>query len=170
MDAASVMLFPERRRVLETRKVRYNHISSGKPKKRSVMLFGFMALLGNDVVMKSDKGDAVHLTLFLDSIREANPGKRIFIVCDNASIHHANLTICYAISFDIYLIFLPSYSPDLNPIEFSWKDMKRELNSCSDFDEVIENAEKVALQTMKKGKGGYSKKWRENFMPLLSVN
>ena len=29
---------------------------------------------------------------------------------------------------DIYFVFLPAYSPDLNPIEFIWKSIKRVLS------------------------------------------
>ncbi|RLG23095.1 hypothetical protein DRN85_09995 [Methanosarcinales archaeon] len=40
---------------------------------------------------------------------------------------------------------MPPYSPDLNPIEFGWKDLKRELSNILDFDEMTERSESTAL-------------------------
>ena len=39
---------------------------------------------------------------------------------------------------DIYFVFLPAYSPDLNPIEFIWKSIKRVLSISlvSDLEEM----------------------------------
>ncbi|MFQ6063540.1 MAG: transposase [Methanosarcinales archaeon] len=40
-------------------------------------------------------------------------------------------TIKKAKELGIYLIFLPPYSPDLNPIEYIWKSIKRMLSNHS---------------------------------------
>jgi len=58
---------------------------------------------------------------FLGEIRLNNPEKRIVIILDNFSSHRANATLGFAIKHGIELVFLPPYSPDLNPIEFIWK-------------------------------------------------
>ena len=50
------------------------------------------------------------------------------IILDNFRSHHAKLTTETAEKLNIDLIFLPPYSPDLNPIEFIWKAIKRELS------------------------------------------
>jgi len=42
-----------------------------------------------------------------------------------------------------HFIYFPLYSPDLSPIEFGWKDLKRELSSILDFDEMIKSCEGV---------------------------
>lgn len=58
------------------------------------------------------------------------PGK-IYIVLDNARAHHAKVLTLFLESMAdrLELVFLPPYSPDLNPIELLWRDMKREVNT-----------------------------------------
>jgi putative transposase len=53
------------------------------------------------------------------------------IILDNFRSHHAKLTTEAAGKLNIDLVFLPPYSPDLNPIEFIWKSIKRELSPLS---------------------------------------
>jgi transposase len=49
------------------------------------------------------------------------------VVIDNASFHKSQTTKELIDSADCSLIFLPSYSPNLNPIENSWPNFKRKL-------------------------------------------
>ena len=58
----------------------------------------------------------------------------------------------------------PPYSPDLNPIEFGWKDLKRELSNILDFNEMIKSCEGVALDLFDERKQGYSSYWVEEFI------
>lgn len=56
-------------------------------------------------------------------IKELKPGQ--FVVMDNASFHKSQKTRELIESVGCKLIFLPPYSPDLNPIEKLWANMKR---------------------------------------------
>ena len=56
-------------------------------------------------------------------IKELKPGQ--FVVMDNASFHKSQKTKDLIESAGCTLIFLPPYSPDLNPIEKFWANMKR---------------------------------------------
>ena len=49
--------------------------------------------------------------------------RKIYLVVDNASSHHANILKPFLklIAWKLELIFLPSYSPELNPAEDFWK-------------------------------------------------
>jgi putative transposase len=58
-----------------------------------------------------------------------NRGKRIVVILDNFSSHRSFETKKAAEDLGIVLIFLPPYPPDLNPIEFIWKSIKKELSS-----------------------------------------
>jgi transposase len=53
--------------------------------------------------------------------------KRIFMILDNYSVHISYLVRLIAKILNIQLIFLPSYSPNLNPIEQVWRTIKLEL-------------------------------------------
>jgi transposase len=75
--------------------------------------------------------------IFFEQLKKANVGKHIKLVCDNARYFHAKeIKTWLTKNQDFELIFLPPYSPNLNPIERLWKYMKKEaLNSsfCKKF-------------------------------------
>ena len=56
-------------------------------------------------------------------IKELQPGQTV--VMDNAAFHKSTRTKELIESVNCKLLFLPPYSPDLNPIEKFWANMKR---------------------------------------------
>jgi transposase len=64
---------------------------------------------------------------FLIELRTRYKELAIFIVLDNARYQHCNLVIELAKKLNITLLFLPSYSPNLNIIERLWKYFKRKI-------------------------------------------
>ena len=73
-------------------------------------------------------------------IELAKNERKINIILDNAQIHKTKITKIVADILNIRLIYLPPYSPFLNPIERVWRDVKREMY-LADFktlDELIE--------------------------------
>lgn len=70
-------------------------------------------------------------------IKELKPGQ--FVVMDNASFHKSQKTKELIESIGCKVIFLPPYSPDLNPIEKFWANMKRWIKSrVIEFDQLYE--------------------------------
>lgn len=133
--------------------------------RRSQPLFGFMALNGNDCVRPVGQARTGDLMEFMQHIRSLNnDGRPIGIVLDNAAIHRARALVGHCCQLDIHLIRLPPYSPDLNPIEYVWKDGKRELPRIGDFDLAKAAAPDVFLQLMLRRKQSYSKAWKQKFM------
>lgn len=61
-------------------------------------------------------------------IKELKPGQ--VVIMDNASFHKSKKTRELIASVKCNIIFLPPYSPDLNPIEKFWANMKRWIE-CS---------------------------------------
>jgi transposase len=49
------------------------------------------------------------------------------IIMDNASFHRKKVLKIIGDKHKVNLLFLPTYSPDFNPIEHSWANMKRWL-------------------------------------------
>jgi len=114
--------------------------------------------------MLSDSCKSDDFIAFLEVIRKKNPERPLCIVLDNARIHHAKIVKASQEKLNIYFIYLPPYSPDLNPIEFGWKDLKRELSSILDFDEMVERSEGTALELFGERKQSYSRYWVEKFI------
>jgi transposase len=56
----------------------------------------------------------------------ANPAKSVLII-DNASWHKKDAVFDIADEYGLKVVFLPPYSPDLNPIEKHWANVKRRL-------------------------------------------
>jgi transposase len=165
LDESSLRLDPARRRVINTPVVKY---SEGDGKKRSWTLFGFLSLNGKDAVMVSERAKAPNMAEFLEFVREENgvgEGMRpLVVVLDNARVHVAGLVKEKAKALGIVRVFLPPYSPDLMPIEFGWKDVKRELSGYFNFDEVLGLAKETALRLFSQRKFGYAKHWICSFI------
>lgn len=66
---------------------------------------------------------------FLRNLRRAarRTGQRVVVIADNAAFHHARLHKAWRAKHesDFQLLYLPPYSPDLNPIERVWKLTRR---------------------------------------------
>lgn len=58
----------------------------------------------------------------------ADDGGKVFLVLDNSPVHHGGLVAEYVASTEgrLKLFFLPGYSPELNPDEWVWRDVKRD--------------------------------------------
>jgi len=93
--------------------------------------------------------------------------KKLNIILDNYSTHHAILIENISEILNINLIFLPKASPDLNPIEDVWIQTKDEI-----FNDFIEDAkdletkfEKIYFEEVKKE--SYYKNWTEEYLPKM---
>jgi transposase len=66
---------------------------------------------------------------FLDRLLRSHPDRKIFLICDNHSTHHAKAVKQWVAdrADRIELHFLPAYSPELNPDEYLNQDVKRHM-------------------------------------------
>ena len=134
--------------------------------------FGFYALNGDSLVDFKKHSKKEDVCEFLEEIRDNNPGKNIVIVLDNFRSHHAKMTMMKAEELDERLVFLPSYSPDLNPIEFIWKSVKRVISplfikSRDDLTEIIRKSFARFSKSLSFSKEWIGKFTGESFKSLI---
>ncbi len=87
--------------------------------------FGFYAINGRSVIDFMEQSRKEDVCIFLDRIRQNNPVGNITIILDNFQSHRSLVVRRRAEELHMRLVFLPPYCPDLNPIEFLWKSIKR---------------------------------------------
>ena len=61
------------------------------------------------------------------------PQKNSVLVMDNAQIHHDEFLVSFIESIGCKILFLPPYSPDLNPIETAFSSIKSWLKKNRDY-------------------------------------
>jgi len=81
-----------------------------------------IAPLQYDGTMDSVLFEAWFATCLLPSLPD-----NAFVVMDNASFHRKSKLFPLAEQAGVHLVFLPPYSPELNPIEHFWAWLKRYL-------------------------------------------
>jgi transposase len=72
----------------------------------------------------------------LRSIRRKNPNEeKIYFVLDGAAYNRSKMVRELAKALGIRILYLPPYSPNLNPIERLWKFMKKKVTANRYFEE-----------------------------------
>lgn len=90
--------------------------------------FAFYSINGNNFIDFMESSKAENVCEFLKEIVGYNQKKRIILILDNSKSHHADKTVRKSRDLKITLVFLPPYSPDLNPVGYVWKTIKREVS------------------------------------------
>ena len=87
------------------------------------------------------------MQIFLDEVASRHPSERIVMVLDGAGWHQSESLL---LPPNLRVLKLPPYSPELNPVEHLWDDL-REKSFCNNvFDslDALENHLEVALRDM----------------------
>ena len=66
--------------------------------------------------------NTVCMNLFLDELSKQFPDDMILLCCDGAAWHKAG-SLC--VPDNIELFFIPPYTPEMNPIEQIWKELRK---------------------------------------------
>ncbi|MBN6189282.1 IS630 family transposase [Aneurinibacillus sp. BA2021] len=96
----------------------------------SVTLSGVVNVLDGDVFCtQAEQCNAETFHSFLENVLERYANKTVVMVLDNARIHRAKLIqpLLEENRNRLFFIFLPPYSPNLNPIERLWKWLKESV-------------------------------------------
>lgn len=86
--------------------------------------------------------------IFLDYLSESNKQEFKIVVLDNGAFHKAKRLM---IPDNIGLLFLPSYSPELNPAEQIWRLLKKTMCNkvFTTLDELSDHLCTVIQKTIK---------------------
>jgi transposase len=99
------------------------------PTRKSIALFGAVNIRRGRLLTQFEKKfNAMTFQSFLEKLlKRGARDRRIVIILDNARYHHAILLkpLLEKYRKRLRLEFLPSYSPELNPIERVWKLTRR---------------------------------------------
>lgn len=131
---------------------------------------GGYLLNGESVIqfLEAQKKDPICETFA--QLRERNPGKRIVLVLDNFSTHVCEYTRRRAHQLGIDLVFLPTGSPHLNPIEWVWDALKRKaspivVDSAAEFKTLITDLYQELTERV-----SFAKSWIDRFIDLQKLS
>lgn len=120
---------------------------------QSTYLFGaFSPITGESFMLEMPHCNAPNFQIFLDEFSKENPDEFKIIGLDNGAFHKAK---SLKIPENIALVFLPPYSPELNPAEKMWANFKRtftnrlfkSLDSLSEF--IAEVSKTATISSVK---------------------
>jgi putative transposase len=104
-------------------------IQSQRKRERRTIFGAVNPHSGELIVDTAEWGNTKTFFRFLIQCVRAFAGKKVYMVLDNVRFHHAKrlkpILECYRESIE--LIFLPLYSPDLNPVEQVWWLMRKQV-------------------------------------------
>lgn len=73
--------------------------------------------------------DSTLFNFWLSNFLLPQIGSEHVLIMDNAAFHKSQHTLELVAEAGCQLVFLPPYSPDLNPIEKFWANLKRKIRS-----------------------------------------
>ena len=103
-------------------------------KRERLTLFGSVnPISGEVIVQQADRGNAMTFKKYLKKVIKhySKSNGKILMILDNVRFHHAKLLKPFLEQNKdrIELMFLPAYSPDLNPIERIWWYMRKKITN-----------------------------------------
>jgi transposase len=103
---------------------------------QNLWLFGaFSPVNGEHFLMELPSCNSENFQIWLNQFSELNPNELKIIFLDNGAFHKAKKLV---IPNNIVLVFIPPYSPELNPAEKIWTFFKRKFTNvlCKNLDDV----------------------------------
>lgn len=112
---------------------------------KSTYLFGaFSPVNGNKFLLEMPFCNTQSFQIFLDEFAAQDPTEFKIMVLDNGAFHKAK---SLKIPANICLVFLPPYSPELNPAEKMWAILKR--NFTNQFFKTLEDVGEFIANSIK---------------------
>ena len=93
---------------------------------------------GETVVLFRRRKRRQEVAELLQALVDKHPTGTIFVAMDNANTHQDDEVeaVLRAAAGRLVLLYLPTYSPWLNPVEMLWRQFRREVTHCELFESV----------------------------------
>jgi transposase len=93
---------------------------------------------GETVVIFRQRKRRREVAELLQALVDKHPDETIYVAWDNSSTHEDDEieAVVRAAAGRLILLYLPTYSPWLNPIEMLWRHFRREVTHCELFESV----------------------------------
>jgi transposase len=93
---------------------------------------------GETVVLTRRHKRRKEIAELLQALVDKHPGKTVYVAWDNVSTHEDDEieAVVRAAAGYLVLLYLPTYSPWLNPIEMLWRHFRREVTHCQLFETI----------------------------------
>jgi putative transposase len=109
----------------------------GQPTKR----YGIGAVnyhTGETVVLCKPHKRRREIAALLYTLLEKHPAETVYVAWDNASTHEDDEieAVVRSAAGGLVLLYLPTYSPWLNPMEMLWRHFRREVTHCELFESL----------------------------------
>ena len=93
---------------------------------------------GETVVLFRRRKRRKEVAELLQTLVDKHRTGMIFVALDNASTHEDDEVeaVLHAAAGRLALLYLPTYSPWLNPIEMLWRQFRREVTHCELFESL----------------------------------
>jgi len=93
---------------------------------------------GETVVIFRRRKRRPQIAEFLQHLLDAHPQETIYVAWDNVNTHQDDEVeaVVRSAAGRLVLMYLPTYSPWLNPIEMLWRHFRREVTHCEFFETV----------------------------------
>ena len=109
----------------------------GQPKKH-YGIGGVNYHTGETVLLIRKRKRRLEVAEFLQTLLDKHPDQIIYVAWDNYICHLDNEieAVVRGAAGRLILLYLPTYSPWLNPIEMLWRHFRREVTHCELFETV----------------------------------
>ena len=117
---------------------------------------------GETVVIIRRRKRRPEVAELLQALVDKHPTGTIFVAWDNANTHEDDEVeaVVRAAAGRLVLLYLPTYSPWMNPIEMLWRHFRREVTHCEIFQTV-----KLLIEASY----NFFKRYNENPQKVLSI-
>jgi len=93
---------------------------------------------GETVILVRKRKRRKEIAELLEALLDKHPDETIYVTWDNANTHQDDEVeaVLRGAAGRLILLYLPTYSPWLNPIEMLWRYFRREVTHCEIFENI----------------------------------